>query len=172
MQAQLKEIRNELKELNPVELAEISLRLARYKKENKELINYLLFYAGDPGRYITEVKEELERDFKGLSRHDHLAVKTLRKILRHLSKHVRFIALKPAEADLLLWFCHNFLTHSNTSSPHKPLRTLFLRQLIKVNKLARELPGDLQHDVLNELESVVHWGETSLKGFRRKDAGL
>jgi hypothetical protein len=172
MQAPLKEIRNELKELNPAELAEISLRLARYKKENKELINYLLFYADDPDRYAAEVKEELEQDFANLSRYDYHAVKNLRKILRQVTRHARFTASKQVEADLLLWFCRNFLTHSNTSSSHKPLRTLFLRQLIKVNKLARELPEDLQHDMLDELESVVHRGETSLKGFRRKDAGL
>lgn len=172
MQVPLKEIRNELKDLNAPELAELALRLARYKKENKELLNYLLFYADRPDEYLAGIKQELEAEFSRIASRDFLAVKTLRKILRQLSKHSRFTGLKWAEAELLLWFCRNYLTYTNTSSSYKALRTLFVRQVVKVNNLSGDLHEDLRHDVTTELEKVLHWAETSLRGFRRSDAGL
>ena len=41
------ELKEELKHLPPAQLLELCLRLARFKKENKELLTYLLFEAHD-----------------------------------------------------------------------------------------------------------------------------
>ena len=45
--ASISEIKTELKGLPPAQLTELCLRLARFKKENKELLTYLLFEAND-----------------------------------------------------------------------------------------------------------------------------
>ena len=45
--ASVHEIKQELLTLKPAELVELCLRLAKFKKENKELLNYLLFEAQD-----------------------------------------------------------------------------------------------------------------------------
>ena len=58
--ASIKEIRQELKEQDSTHLQEIVLRLARYKKENKELLSYLLFDSGDEANYVNKVKAEIE----------------------------------------------------------------------------------------------------------------
>ena len=44
--ATLNELRKELQALSSKELVEICLRLAKYKKESKELLTYLIFEAG------------------------------------------------------------------------------------------------------------------------------
>ena len=41
----LQDIKKEIQHLRPEQLAELCLRLARYKKENKELLAYILFEA-------------------------------------------------------------------------------------------------------------------------------
>jgi len=41
--ASSKEIKSALIEQSPTQLTELCLRLARFKKENKELLTYLLF---------------------------------------------------------------------------------------------------------------------------------
>ena len=61
--ASVNEIKQELKELNSIQLTELCLRLARFKKENKELLTYLLFEAHDLPAYINSVKEQIDEDF-------------------------------------------------------------------------------------------------------------
>jgi hypothetical protein len=41
------EIKSELKKSSPTRLVELCLRLARYKKENKEMLTFLLIEADD-----------------------------------------------------------------------------------------------------------------------------
>ena len=55
----IKILKDELKHKDSKELMELCLKLARFKKENKELLTYLLFEAHDEEQYISMVKEEI-----------------------------------------------------------------------------------------------------------------
>ncbi|MXV15270.1 hypothetical protein [Hufsiella ginkgonis] len=68
MQPALREIKKELVHLGREELATLCLRLARYKKDNKELLSFLLFNADDLPAYTTIVKESLAEEFTHLNR--------------------------------------------------------------------------------------------------------
>jgi hypothetical protein len=48
------EIKSAIKELSTAESLELILRLARFKKENKELLTYLLFNASDESGFIED----------------------------------------------------------------------------------------------------------------------
>ena len=52
-------IRKELHHRSHDELMELCLRLAKFKKENKELLTYLLFEADNEEQYIQTVIEDL-----------------------------------------------------------------------------------------------------------------
>lgn len=65
--ASLADIRKELLHTNTDTLQALCLRLARYKKENKELLNYLLFEAHDEPGYIQQVKTEVELMFEEIA---------------------------------------------------------------------------------------------------------
>ena len=54
----IKELKEELINCTPKELRELCLRLARFKKENKELLTYLLFES-DEALFIESVKRKL-----------------------------------------------------------------------------------------------------------------
>ena len=54
--ASIREIKQVLENSTKTELSEVCLRLAKYKKENKELLTYLLFEADDEQNYLQNVK--------------------------------------------------------------------------------------------------------------------
>jgi hypothetical protein len=85
-------------------LAELCLRLAKFKKENKELLTYLLFEAHNEEAYIAEVNQQISEEFDEIDPGQNLyfVKKTLRKILRIASKHIRYTGSKQAEVAILL----------------------------------------------------------------------
>ncbi|UCE94956.1 MAG: hypothetical protein JSV73_06745, partial [Flavobacteriaceae bacterium] len=66
--ATVRELKKELQERSPKEILDLCLRLSRFKKENKELLTYLLFEIEDVEGYIESVKEEIDEKFKGVNR--------------------------------------------------------------------------------------------------------
>src|SRR5690554_7756151 len=89
--ASLAAIRKELKNLSPEELLELLNRVARHKKENKELLHYLLFQRSDEAGFTDEVKQEIEAEFEKLNtRNLFWARKGIRKILKLTNKYIRY----------------------------------------------------------------------------------
>ena len=61
--ASLKEIKTELENVSPALLLELCLKVTKFKKENKELLTYLLFEEQDEKSYVASVKEILDELF-------------------------------------------------------------------------------------------------------------
>ncbi|MDP3353474.1 MAG: hypothetical protein Q8S44_07020, partial [Flavobacteriaceae bacterium] len=55
----VKEIKTELSHHSTTELIEIILRLSKFKKNNKELLTYLLFEAENEEEFIKKIKIEI-----------------------------------------------------------------------------------------------------------------
>lgn len=92
--ASIHELKEELLRTPTVDLAALCLRLAKYKKENKELLTYLLFEAHDEQGYIQSVNNEVDELFAEMNQSNlYYAKKTLRKILRIINKHIRYTVL-------------------------------------------------------------------------------
>lgn len=62
--ASLHEIKQELTNVPTKQVLELCLRLTRFKKENKELLTYLLFEAHDQHGYIESIKKEIDEVMK------------------------------------------------------------------------------------------------------------
>ena len=153
--ATLYEIKQELIQLPPSKLTDICLRLARFKKENKELISYLLFEAGDESGYIQSVKIEMDELFETVNKSNlYLAKKTLRKILRTTGKHTRYMSSKTAETELLIYFCQKLRAGGLPFHKNTALANLYKNQVTKVEKLIQGLHEDLQHDFTMQLKSL------------------
>jgi hypothetical protein len=165
----LSDIKKELRSLNPDELIEICLRLAKYKKDSKELLSYLLYNADNPMAYAEEVKFELLPSFRFLNRSVYTSTKELRKILRLLTKHAKYTASKEVEVELLLWFCDNYLKYANIGSTHKPLQTIFFRQLEKLRKALPKLHEDLQFDYGETYKTLLNEASGKIKYFNAKE---
>ena len=145
--ASISEIKNELKSLTPAQLAELCLRLARFKKENKELLTYLLFEAQDQDAYLQGVKEEMETAFAEVNwSHLYFAKKTIRKILRMAQKYSRYTGSKQAEAELLIHFCQLISASGKPIHKSTALKNLYEAQVKKAQALIDTLHEDLQYE--------------------------
>ena len=62
--ASVKELKQELSTHDAPELMAICLRLSKFKKENKELLTYLLYEAHNEDYYIDNVKADIDNQFE------------------------------------------------------------------------------------------------------------
>jgi len=148
-------LKQELSTRSPKELAEICLRLARYKKENKELLSYLLYDAADEVLFVREVKLEMEQMFGEINKsHIYFVRKGIRKILRTTNKYIRFSAAKQTEAELLLSFCRLMNEASIEYTKVASLNNLFTNTLAKAAKAVSMLHPDLQFDYYQEIDAL------------------
>lgn len=163
----LQDIKKELQHLNSAQLTELCLRLARHKKENKELLAYLLFVAHDEGAFIEHSKYEVSMMFYLLPSQAYNAAKVLRKILRLITKLSRFSASKNVEIRLLMGFCTNYLEYVDRKAGYKPLRTIFTRQIEKIAKVIDKLHEDLQADYRDDFNLLLDEADKQLPWFSR-----
>ncbi len=153
--ASVNEIKQELVGLKPAELVMLCLRLARFKKENKELLSYLLFEAQDEQGYIQSVKLEIEELFGTVNLTQlYFAKKTLRKILRVINKHSRYSGNKQTDIELRIFFCLQLKASGIPFRQSAVLSNLYDGQLKKINDVLITLHEDLQHDYRKEIESL------------------
>ena len=153
--ASASEIKQELKNRDKGELVELCLRLSRYKKENKELLTYLLFEADDLPLYIRHVNEEIDEGFSSINTTNvYFAKKTIRKVLRIANKHIRYTGSKTAEAEILMHYLTGFKGLKLHWQKSTALVNLYQAQLKKIRAAIATMHEDLQHDYLRQLEGV------------------
>ncbi|WP_452220422.1 hypothetical protein [Lacinutrix salivirga] len=148
-------IRKELKHKSSEELAELCLRLSRFKKENKELLTYLLFESHSESGYIETVKQEIDEQFEAINTNSYFYIKkSVRKILRNIKKYARYSLKKETEAELLLYFCKKLKTFTPSIKRNTTLINIYERQLFTIKKLVSNFHEDLQYDFNLELEEL------------------
>ena len=153
--ASLNDIRKELLHTDPEVIQTLCLRLARYKKENKELLSYLLFDAHDEVSYVQQVKDETSLLFKELSnRNLYLTKKILRKILRFANKQIKYSGIPQTELELRIFFCQKIRKEKIPLDKGTQLFNLYQQQLKKINTLLEKLSEDEQGDYTRALETI------------------
>jgi len=151
----INEIKQELVTLKPAELTNLCLRLARFKKENKELLTYLLFEAHDEESYIISVKKDIEELFETVNQTQlYFAKKTLRKILRVINKQSRYSGSKQTDIELRMFFCKQIKESGIPFQQSPVLNNLYNGQLKKINSVLFTLHEDLQHDYQREIKDL------------------
>lgn len=153
--ASIKEIRTDLKHRSDKELMELCLRLARFKKENKELLTYLLFESESEETFILSVKEHIDAGFENINTNSFYYIKkSVRKVLRETKKFIRYSGKKETEVELLLYFCNRLKRFSPSIEKNVALINLYKRQLDFIRKKIASLHEDLQFDFHRELDQL------------------
>ena len=153
--ATVQEIKQELSTLKQQELLAICQRLARFKKENKELLTYILFESSNEQGYVDSIKTEIDEQMDAINKtHIYFAKKSIRKILRLVNKYSRYSASKQTEVELLIYFCKKLKTSGIPLNKNPALKKLYEKQLAKVKKLMVGLHEDIQYDLNRELEDL------------------
>jgi hypothetical protein len=151
----VKELKEELNLRAPKEVRELCLRLSRFKKENKELLTYLLFESYDEASYIENVKKEIDDQFEQINRKSYYLIKkSIGKILRSTRKYIRYSQKKQTEVDLLIYFCKKLRKVSPPIQRHSGLLNLYNRQIDTILKKIALLHEDLQYDYELELSTL------------------
>lgn len=154
--ATVKELKQELSYRSQKDLLELCLRLSRFKKENKELLTYLLFESSDEMAYIQSVKEEVDLQFEEINRKSYYYIrKSIRKILSTIKKYIRYSQKKETEVELLIYFCTKLTQFRPSIRKHTGLYNLYLRQIETIKKNISLLHEDLQYDYECELEDLI-----------------
>ncbi|MCC6601528.1 MAG: hypothetical protein IT223_12790 [Crocinitomicaceae bacterium] len=154
--ATISELKKELSTRNQSELIELCLRMARYKKENKELMTYLLFEVYDEENYVKGIIEEIDHQFTAIRSNAsiYFVLKGLRKISRYLTRYFRYSGKKNTELQLLLHYCGKIRAMNILGSESVVLLNFYRRQLKKIDGLIAALHEDLRIDYANERERI------------------
>ncbi|MCH2215639.1 MAG: hypothetical protein MK086_10740 [Flavobacteriales bacterium] len=154
--ATIREIRKELQDRSPEEIAEFCLRLGRFKKDNKELLSYLLFEAQNEPAYIQSNKQYIDEAMAELNTsHVYYIKKGLQKILRQLNKNIRYSGDKQTTVEILLYFCKSIDESGFPIERNTVLLNLYERQKVKISKILLKLHEDLQADYQYELNQLT-----------------
>ena len=153
----ISELKKELHELPQKQLVELCLSLAKYKKDNKEFLDYLLFQAHDKSSFIIAIKAEIDDHFEELKSQTNLyfVKKSLRKLLRIITKYCKYIGDKASAAELHIYFYTKLKASKIPYHKSQLLINMYEQQLKKINTLILGLHEDLQQDYLNELERIL-----------------
>ncbi len=153
--ASLADIRKELKTLDPEAVLQACLRLGRFKKENKELLTYLLFEAGDEEGFVSSIKEEIDFMMTEVNvSHLYYAKKGLQKINRNLTKYIRYSGNKETEVEVRIHFCKAIKSSGIAVHRNTTLTNLYVRQIKNIRKAMYGLHEDLQADYQFELDEL------------------
>jgi len=132
------------------------LRLSRFKKENKELLTYLLFESANETTYIESVKHYIDGQFEIINTKSYFYIrKSVRKILTNTKKYIRYSQHKETEVELLLYFCTKLKGFKPSIKNSPRLQNTYNRQIELIKKVIATLHEDLQYDynlTLEELE--------------------
>ncbi len=154
--ASVKLIKTELDLLHPEKVKEICLQLIKFRKENKELLSYLLFDSSDEQAYIKDVKLELDLLFKEVNKTNiYLAKKTIRKILRIANKQIKYSGASQTEIEILVHFCKKLKKSGLPLTASTALGNIYFRQIIKIKKAIATLHEDLQYDYSEEIKTLL-----------------
>ena len=155
--ASIKALKDELKHQSSAELLELCLKLIRFKKENKELLTYLLFEAHDEARYIESIKNEMDTLFEGINTKSYFFIrKSVRKILTNTKKYIRFSKKKETEVVLLIYFCKKLKSMKPLIKRSPRLQNILTTQVKLIEKLLLKLHEDLQYDYNLQIEDLKH----------------
>lgn len=153
----LKQLKDELSYKSNNELKELCLHLSRFKKENKELLTYLLYESQNEEAYITSVKAQMDEQFSEINTKNYFFIrKTVRKILTQTKKYIRYSKNKETEASLLLHFCKNLKIMKPSIHQSQRLENVYESQLKMATKAIEKLHEDLQYDFQIELDNITH----------------
>jgi hypothetical protein len=151
----VKELKQELSTRTATELIEVCLQLSKFKKENKELLTYLLFEITNEQGYIESVKLEIDNLFNQVNKKSiYLIRKGVRKVLSNTKKYIRYSKKKETEVELLIYFCRQLKTNIPSLYKSTRLQNIYLTQLTLIKKRVLTLHEDIQYDFKEEIENL------------------
>lgn len=157
----LSDLKKELLELSKPELIQLCLRVAKLKRENKELLAYLIFDSEDPIFYAQKLKPEIKEVFEQPFQHAYYLTKSIRKAMRLITKYYRFTSNKQGETELLIYLVEEFYLSWRNEYRYQALGKVIFRCLEKAQSNLKKIDEDFRADFEDPINELVK--KTNLK---------
>ena len=141
------DLKKELKAYSSQEVIEFCIRLAKNKKENKELLCYLMFEAQDEKQYVKNIQSEIDQLFQEINRlNAYTTKKGLQKVVRYMNRYIRYSSDQITELELRIHFCKKVKSEKINLSSSSVINNMYEREKEKIKKCLAKLHEDLQYD--------------------------
>lgn len=148
-------LKKEIQAMPHADLVEVCNKLIKYKKENKELVQYILFDSSNEKGYIESLKTEVDKLFSEVNTQTIFwAKKTIRKIVRHINRYCKYSGQAATYIELLIYFCENMKALPLRWHDSKVMVNLYDSQLKKIDKYMLTLHEDLQYDYQERIDFI------------------
>jgi hypothetical protein len=150
--ASIHELKIDLGHKDQKELIAICLRMAKYKKENKELLTYLLRDSDNESHYVGKLKEEISGQYQEMNTSStYVAKKSLRKILRYMDRFVKYSGNKESEIELRIHYCKELKSSKIRINQSVLISNIYNRQIERIQKRLLEIHEDLRFDFEDDM---------------------
>ncbi len=149
--ASIAELKKGLVKLEQGELLDACLRLARFKKDNKELLTYLLFMSHDEQGYVDYLCHEIDEQF---STTPNAHKKTLRKMIRWMDKCLRFTGNKDSEYQVRLHFCQALNQSQTPYERQRVTLNMYNSQIRKIRKAIEKFDEEVKREIEFEVRGL------------------
>lgn len=154
--ASISELQKELITLEPKQVLALCARLVKYKKENKELLSYILFDSNDERLFINNLKGEIDILFSEINNSNvYFVKKSLRKILRITNKYIKYSGSQQTEIELRIYFCSKVKSARLPINSSTVLSNLYNREITKIKNTLSKLHEDIQFDFQEAIEKLT-----------------
>ena len=149
--ASLAEIKKVLMRMEHGELLDACLRLARFKKDNKELLTYLLFMSEDERGFASYLCGIIDDQF---AETPNAHKKTLRKTIRWMNKCLRFSRNKETEYQVRTHFCRALRSSKTPFRRQRVTMNMYTGQIKKIRKSIEKFHDDIKRDLEKEIVAL------------------
>lgn len=153
--ATISKLKKELDTLTVEDVIDACMKMAKYKKENKELLSYLLFDSNYEPEYINTIKNDIDLQFSEINMNNlYYAKKSIRKIVRTINKYIRYSGQKRTEVEIRIYFCRKLKESGIRIHSSTTLSNLYNAQMLRINKAVSMLHEDLQYDYQQLIKQI------------------
>lgn len=151
----LAEMKKEMQHIPHKELVEICLRLGRYKKINKELLQYLLFEKDHETAYVARIKDIISTRFAEMPQNSlFFSTKYIRKTLRLCKQYGQYSSDAQTPVQLNLHFCEELIACRHYWQGYTAIEGILQRTLLSTRKDIGKLHEDLQYDYEKQVAAM------------------
>ena len=137
-------------------MLEACLRLARFKRDNKELLTYLLFASEDEKAYMASLCAEIDEQFETMNKSSlYYAKKGIRKTIRWMEKFIRYSGNAETELEVRIHFCKSLQASKIPIKKSKVTWNMLLSQQKKIGKALAKFHPDIQYEYRIEIDRIV-----------------
>jgi hypothetical protein len=154
--ASIHQLKSEMLAMEPHQIIDICLKLAKFKKENKEYLDYLVWGLVDSEQYVEDLKLEISEMFQNIQadRNFYFVKKSIRKIQRFVNRYCKYLIEKELCCELRLFYVERLIQFIQDWNYQSHAQKIVQTELGKIKAFIGKLHEDYQFDYTLRYEEL------------------